>query len=229
MNDSHDRPANPVKETALVQLIVSDSEEDEAEEGIEGSTKKGEKVTHRWNHLGEYKRDEPNANHQENPDTPADKGVAMCVSRVTHDPEVDEFGRNIGIDDADDESWDDDEGEGSLLVGDNAQTAECWSSGILAKVSEADRWWNNEKKGRDTSKDGESLGEVLWLFHLRDEGWEKNLRNPEEGDVQDCVHTCNPSCPSRRKGVRFDFSKSWIVTTIAVQRGIFDTGKDQEK
>ena len=153
----------------------------------------------------------------------------MGVSRLAHDSEVDEFGRDVGIDDADDESGDDHEREGSLLVRDHAQAAECRGRRILAQVSEANGWGHDEEKGGDAGQDSKSLGEVLWLFHLGDEGWEENLRNPEEADVEDGIHTRNPSRSSRWEGVRFDWSQLGVISTIPIVRSILDTSEDHKQ
>lgn len=56
----------------------------------------------------------------------------MSVVRRAHDSEVDEFGADIGIDDTNDEGWDNNETEGTLSVDSGAKTAEGGSGGVLA-------------------------------------------------------------------------------------------------
>ena len=111
MNDRHDRPSNTVEEPALVQLIVCNSEEDEAEEGVESCTQERQEVTHAWNDLSEDEGDEPDDGHHCEPYTPSDDGVAVAVSRVAHDAFIDELGADVGVDDTDDKGRYDDEAE----------------------------------------------------------------------------------------------------------------------
>lgn len=62
-------------------------------------------------YLSEDPCDNPNADHDKDPGTPPDNGVAVCVPRFAHHAEIDKFRADVGIDDADDESRDNDEGE----------------------------------------------------------------------------------------------------------------------
>ena len=63
VNHRHHRPAHAVEESSPVELPVGDSEEDEAEKGVEGSAEEGQKIAHTRNDLGEYERDDPDASH----------------------------------------------------------------------------------------------------------------------------------------------------------------------
>lgn len=181
------------EELTLVHAVVCDGKEDEAKEAVEGGSKNGQEVTHAWDNLTEDEADAPDGGDDQDPDTPAEDGMAVCVSRCLHDAGVDVFGADVGVDDADDEGWHDDEGEGSLLVGFWAQAAESWRGRVLTQVSESDGRWDNEQECRDTGQHGEGLREVLRPLHLGDEAWEEDLRHPEEGDVEDSVDAADPS------------------------------------
>jgi len=229
VNDSHYRPAHAGKQFSLVKLPVRDSEVDETEEGIEGRTKKGEEISHARNNLGEDESDSPDSGHDRNPNTPSNDGVAVRMSRLPHNSEVDEFGTYVRVDDTDDDGGNDDEREGTLFVGDDTQTTESWGGGVLAQVSESNCWRNNKQEGGNGNKDSEGFGEVLWSFHLGDEGREKNLRNPEKSDVQDGVHAINPGGAGQRKGVSPNQSIGRVVTVVSDKRSFLDTGKDEEE
>lgn len=69
------------------------------------------------------------------------------MSRRAHDAGVDELGRDVGVDDTDDEGWDDDEGERGLLIRHDAETAKRRCSGVLSEVAESDGWRYDEEKG----------------------------------------------------------------------------------
>ena len=116
VNDGHNRPARAGEQLALVKLPVRDGEVDESEEGVEGGSEKGEEISHARHNLGEDESDGPDANHDAGPSTPSDDCVAVCVSRLAHDAEVDELGTDIGIDDTDHQGRNDDKREGSLFV-----------------------------------------------------------------------------------------------------------------
>ena len=120
MDKGHDRSSDPTKQISLVQLPVCDSEVDESEERVECSTEKGEEISHAGHDFRENERDDPDSYHHRGPDTPSNHGVAVCVARPTHDAEVDELCANVGVNDANYESWDDDECEGSFLVRDDS-------------------------------------------------------------------------------------------------------------
>jgi hypothetical protein len=229
VNNSHNRPARAGEILPLEKMPVSDSEEDETEEGVEGSTKKGEEISHARNDLSEDESDNPDTSHNRNPNTPSDDGVAVCVSRLAHDSEVDEFGTDVRIDDTDDNGGDDDEGEGALLVGGDTQTAESWGGGVLAQVSESNCRRNDEQEGGNGSKDSERLGEVLWSFHLSDEGGKEDLRDPEKSDVQDGIHASDPGGASEREGIGPDRSVGRVVTVVSIKRSFLDPSKDEEE
>ena len=99
----------------------------------------------------------------------------------------------------------------------------------MTKVAETDGWWDDEEEGGDTSQDGERLGEVLWSFHLGDECWEQDLRNPQEGDVQDGVHGGDEGCACWWEGVGLDRAECWIITAVSVQWSVLDTCEDHEE
>lgn len=193
VDDRHDGPASTLEPFALVEMVVRDSEEDEAKEAVEGGAKKGEEIAHGRNDLGEDEADDPDANHDNNPHTPADECVGVSVSGVAHQATVDILRSDIGVNDSDDDRGDDNEGERTLLVVVWAQRSKSWSGGVLAEIAEADRWWYDEQEGRDCGEDVQSLGKVLGLLHLRNEGWEEDLGDPEEGDVEDGTHLSDKS------------------------------------
>ena len=210
-------------------MPVSDSEEDETEEGVEGSTKKGKEISHARNDLRKDESNNPDTSYNRNPNTPSDDGVAVCVSRLAHDSKVDEFGTDVRIDDTDDNGGDDDEGEGALLVGGDTQTAESWGGGVLAQVSESNCRRNDEQEGGNGSKDSERLGEVLWSFHLSNEGGKEDLRDPEKSDVQDGIHASDPGGASEREGIGPDRSIGRVVTVVSIKRSFLNPSKDEEE
>jgi hypothetical protein len=101
----------------------------------------------------------------------------MGVARLAHDAVEDELGRDVGVDHSNDQSGNNDECEGGLLVRNNTQTPECWCGGVLSKISESNGRGNDEQQSGDACQDSQGLGEVLWPFHLADKSWEENLRN----------------------------------------------------
>lgn len=139
-------------------MPIGNGEEDEAEEGVEGGAEKGQEITHTGHDLGEDERDGPNASHHSRPNTPADDGVAVAMSRVAHDTRVDKLSADIGVYDTDDQSRDDDEREGGLLVGDHAKTSECWGSGVLTKVAESNGGGMMNKKKEIAARTASDLG-----------------------------------------------------------------------
>lgn len=229
MNNSHNRPARAGKQLSLVKLPVSDSEEDETEEGVEGGTKKGEEISHARNDLREDESDNPDTSHSHSPNTPSNDGIAVCVSRLAHNSEVDEFGTDVRVDDTDNEGGNDDEREGSLLIGDDTQTTESWGGGVLGQISESNCRRNNEQEGGNGSEDSEGFGEVLWSFHLGDEGGEEDLRNPEKSNVQDGIHACDPGGARERKSIGSNYSIRRVVTVVSIKRSFLDTNKDEEE
>lgn len=229
MNDSHDGATGAGKQLALVQLPVSDGEENETEKGIESGSQERQEVSHAGDDLGEDEGDDPDADHDEDPCTPSEDGVAVSVSGLAHDVAVDEFGTDVGVDDTDDEGGDNDKGERGLSVNQRSETAKGRGSSVLAEVSESDGGWNDEEEGGDTGQDSQRLLKVLRTFHLRNEGREENLRDPEEGDVQDSVHAINPSGALGWESVSLDRTICWVVSVVAVTRSVFDTGKDKEE
>lgn len=172
---------------------------------------------------------DPHNDHDANPSSPADDSMTVCVSGFAHDLAVDELCGHVGVDDTNDNGRYDDKGERSLLVGGDTETAESRCSRILAEVAETNRWWDDEQESRDTSKDSESLREVLWLLHLGDEGGEQDLRNPEEGDVQDGVHGGDEGRAGWWHGVGLDWAELGVVAVVAVQGGVLDAGEDHEQ
>lgn len=153
----------------------------------------------------------------------------MRVARVAHDALIDEFGGNVGVDDTDDEGRHNDKRERGLLVFDDAQGAEGWSSGVLAQVSESDCGRHDEQEQRDACQDSERFGEILWPFHLRNEGWEEDLRNPEEGDVEHGVHACYPCCAWTWEGVSSNWTLLWVRAAVTKTWSILDSCKDKEE
>lgn len=71
---------------------MSTHKENEPEERIESCSEKRQEITHTRYHLREDKRDSPDHSHDDSPDSPANQGVRMCMSRCAHHSEVDEFG-----------------------------------------------------------------------------------------------------------------------------------------
>ena len=229
MNNCHNRPAHAGKELSLVKLPVRHSEEDEPEEGVEGGTKQREEISHTRNDLGEDESDDPDACHNGSPDTPSNDGIAVCMSRLAHNSVVDEFCTNVRVNDADDNGGNDNERKRSFLVGDDTQTTKSWRGGILAQISESDCRGNDEQEGGNASEDSQRLGEVLWSFHLGDEGGKEDLRNPEKGYVQNRVHASNPGSAGQWESIGFDWSVGRVVTVVSVKRSFLDTSKDEEE
>lgn len=85
----------------------------------------------------------------------------------------------------------------------------------------ADGRRDDDQDGRDGNQNGERFGEVLSAFHLGDEGWEEDLRDPEEGDVQNGVHAGDPACAWEGEGICFDLAVGGVVAIVAVERSFF--------
>ncbi len=229
MDDRHDRPPGTGEQLSSVKMPVSDGEVDEAEEGVEGGSEKGQEVAHAGNDLGKDEGDGPDDNHEEDPDGPAEDGVAVGVLRSPHDAGVEEFGGDVGVDDANDDGGNDDEGEGSLLIGDHAQTAKGRCGRVLTEIPEPDGGGHDEQESGDSSQDCEGLGEVLGPLHLGDESREQNLGDPEEGDVQDGVHAIDPGGSRKGERVGPDQPVGGIIAVVSNKRGGLDTGEDEEE
>jgi hypothetical protein len=229
VNQSHNGSLRTTKQIPPVQMPICDSEIDEAEEGIESSTKKGQEITHARNDLGEDESNGPDACHHAGPDAPTDGRVAVGVAGFAHDAEIHVFSADVCVDDTNDESGDNDKCKGSLLVCDNSQATECRCRGVLPEVSEPNGWGNDEEESGHAGQNGEGLGEILWLLHLGDESWEENLRDPEEGDIEDGVHAVHPCCAGEREGVGSDGTVGWVVAIVAYKRGFLDADEDEEE
>lgn len=229
VSDSHDRPVRALPQFAFIQLVIRNSEENEAEERVERGAQERKEITHAGDNLGENESNGPDASHDSSPNAPSDNRVGVRVSRLAHYAEVDELGADIGVDDTNNEGWNDDEGERAFLVGCDTETAECWCSRVLAQITETNRRWDDEQECGNGCQDSQRLGEILWALHLRDESWEENLRNPEESNVQNGVHACDPCRARERKCVCPDQAIRWVAPVIAVERSILDTGKYEEE
>lgn len=153
----------------------------------------------------------------------------MCVARPAHDAEIDELGRDVRVDDANNQRRHNNEGEGSFSKFLGAEGPKCRSCGILAKIVESDCWWTDEEESGDNSQNGEGFREVLWFLHLGDEGWEEDLRDPEEGDVQDGVHAVDPGGAWEGERVGPDFAGGGVDAVVAVARVVLDAGEDEEE
>lgn len=88
-----------------------------------------------------------------------------------------------------DDGWNDDKGERPLFIRCDTEAAKCWSSRVLTEISEPNGRRNDEQEGRDTGQDGQGFRKVLRTLHFRNERGEQNLRYPEEGNVENCVHS----------------------------------------
>lgn len=229
MNNGHEGSVGAGEVVALVQVIVGNGEEDEAEKRVESRSQQGQEVTHARNDLGEHKGDDPDAGHDGDPGTPADNRVAVRVTRLAHNAEVDELCADVGVDDSDDHGRDNDEGEGSLSVRLGAETAKGRGRGVLAEVVEADRRRADEQEGGDGGQHGQGLGEVLGPFHLRDESWEQDLGHPKECNIEDCIKAVDPGRAGEREGVRADRTVGRVVSAVAIARSVLDAGEDQEE
>jgi hypothetical protein len=177
MNNSHDTPLGTSKQLSAVHLPVRHSKKDESEEGIKCCSKQGQEISHAGNDLGKDESDKPDCCHNGHPYSPSDDGVGVSMARLAHDAVVDEFGRDVGVDHSDDQSGNDDESEGGLLVGHDTQTSECWSSGVLPEVSESNGRGNDEQESRDACQHRQGLREVLWSFHFSYKRGKKYLGN----------------------------------------------------
>ena len=150
---------------------------------------------------------------------------------VTHGTGVDKLGTNIGIDGPDDDRRNNHKGKRSLLVRVRAETAKGRGGGVLAQVVETDRRRNNEQENRQRRKHGECFREVLRAAHLADKRREKNLRHPQERDVEYGVHRIDPRCALERESVRLDQAKVRIRVYLRVgaQRMVLNAREDHKK
>lgn len=78
------------------------------------------------------------------PHAPPDDCVAMSVPGGAHDARVDEFGGDVGIDDANHKSWDNNKSEGALPVFLGSQATKGRRSRVLPQISETDGRRNYE-------------------------------------------------------------------------------------
>lgn len=69
----------------------------------------------------------------------------------------------------------------------------------MAYISESNGRGKDEEEDGDSGQDCERFGKVLWFLHLGDEGWEENLGDPEESDIEHGVHTVNPRGAGQRR------------------------------
>jgi len=69
----------------------------------------------------------------------------------------------------------------------------------------------------------------LGSLHLGDEGWEENLGDPEESDVEHGVHAVLPCGAGQGKGVGANGAIGGIVAVVPNQWGGFDASKDEEE
>ena len=210
-------------------MPVRNREVDEPKERIKRRTKQRQKVAHGGNHFRENEPNDPYQRHHDDPHAPSNDGVGMRVPTLPHDAEVHELRTDIGINNANDERWDNDKRERCLLVHYRAQAPKRRRRGILSEISEADRRGDNEQERRHTAEHGQRFGEILRPFHLRDERREQNLRDPEERDVQHGVHGCDKGGAGGWEGVGMHGPGCGVFAIVAVQRRVFDAGEDEEE
>lgn len=222
-------PGSAVEQATLVELPVCNREENEAEERVERRAEQGEEITHGGNDLGEDETDEPNDADDDDPDGPSDECVAVRVAALAHNASIYELCADVGVNDADDDGWYNDKSERRLLVHGASQAAKGWCGRVLAKVLEADRRWDDEQESRNSAQDGKRLGKILGLLHLGDEGREQDLRDPEEGDVEDGVHDSDESSAFERESVGLNRSGLGVDAVVAVQWVVLGSGEDEEE
>jgi hypothetical protein len=99
----------------------------------------------------------------------------------------------------------------------------------LAQISESNCGGNYKQEGRNSDQDSEGFGEVLWPFHLGDEGGEEDLRKPEKSNVQDGIHACDPGGARERESISSDQSIGRVVAVVSIKRSFLDTSKDEEE
>lgn len=160
-------------------MVVGNGPEDEAKERVKSSTKQREEVAHGWNDLCKDEAQDPDNGSDTNPQTPSNDSVRVLVVRVLEETLVDVLGCHVGVDCTDDDRWNNDECERSLLVG-FLQRSKSRSSGVLTQVVEADHGGYSEEDQRRNCKGSEGFGEVLGTAQFRNECWEENLRHQEE-------------------------------------------------
>ena len=129
--------------------------------------------------------------------------------RFLYENPIYEFDRNTGVDDTNYDCWHDHRPIRHLLVM-FLQGAKCWRLGVLAQVNESDYGRDQEKDERQNRKCSKSLGKVARLTYLRDEGWEENLREPQECDVEHGVETLNPGCPSGPLNIQHNTKTGYV-------------------
>lgn len=101
-------------------------------ERVKSRPEEREEITHTRNDLREDKSNEPNNRHNRRPNTPPNNSIRVRMSRIPHNPEIHEFGRDISVDNANNNRRHDHESKARFLVGDDAERAECGRGGVLA-------------------------------------------------------------------------------------------------
>lgn len=229
MHQRHHRPSQPGKELPTVQMPIRHGKEDKPKEAIKRGAQQTQEIAHGGDHLGKDKPNHPNRGHDPDPHSPPDHRVTVRMARSAHQPPIHKLGADVGVNHANHQRGDNHKGERGLFVGDDAQTAKGGRGGVLPQVAEPDGGRDDEEEGRDAGEYGEGFWEILGLFHLCDKSRKQNLRDPEEGDVQDGVHGGDKGGAGRGEGVGLYRPGGGVVAIVAVAWVGLDAGKDEEE
>ena len=134
--------------------------------------------------IPEAKCDRPDYDDDSHPDAPAEEGVTVGMSRVSHDPFVEELASHVRVDGADDDRRDEHKSKRGFASPGFRQRADGRRSGVLTHVVVSDCSGDGEQDQFHAGERCERLGEVFRLFHLGDERGVENLADPKEGDAE---------------------------------------------
>ena len=170
----------------LAHTNVGEAPENKAEEGIKERRDEGQQVGKEGDDLGDDEGEDPGDGEDASPGRPADDGMVADVAGASESVEEDETRRDGGVEDAEEEHGGDHEGEGDELVGTVAEGAE--SRGRVvggAGVGVGDAAADGEEDDLGDGDGPEGFGEVAGLFHLGDEGGQRDLADEGVADVEE--------------------------------------------
>lgn len=95
MNDTVDRSSPSIEQFSSMHFEMSKRPEQKSILRIESGSDKGKEITHTRDDFTKDESQSPNKSHDSDPDSPAESGVAVCVSTLSHDSSEDVFSRNV--------------------------------------------------------------------------------------------------------------------------------------
>lgn len=132
---------------------------------------------------------DPSQKEYTGPRSPTDDGMLVLVLRIFEKAEKYQTGRNRCVQDAQEDECRDHERESDLLV-DRLQRSKGWGSHVLGAH---ERVHNGADEAKDDNFANGAQPKRLWkitrLFHLRDEGGQRDLPNKSIADVEKGTQT----------------------------------------